>query len=233
MQDILANFWSTVFDELGIFGLLVAGMVPMVLLVLVVLLAAWVISLFRKPNSGPSKPSPAPKAQRDPTQLYQNAQNLIRESFDNIPQAILLYTESARQNYLPAQCTLGRLLYYGVGSLRPNKNEGLYWLTKAGEGGHSHAQFLLGRIYLEPKETADLDLAIRWLTPAAEHNHADAQYLLSRAYDRKLMARKKEKGYTGIQWHNDATCTEYYNANKYWLKQAVENGSEEARDLYF
>lgn len=59
--------------------------------------------------------------------------------------AIEWYKKSARQEYAPAQCELGRCYYYGIGSFKAEVM-GKQWLERAAEKNYPQAQDLLNKI---------------------------------------------------------------------------------------
>ena len=120
-------------------------------------------------------------------------------------QAVYLYTQSAEQGYDSAQRRLDRLLEFqqtidlaeqgdvdaqkrlGADYLRGNTpapqdyKQAVYWYTKAAEQGASSAQYNLGGLYAEGKDTPiDNEKAIYWWSNAAEQGHYGAKAKLEK-----------------------------------------------------
>ena len=166
--------------------------------------------------------------------FYKKAEELANNSTlsDSISLAIYYYVKAADMGHVLAQCEAGRIYYYGSGSIRPDKEKGLSFLKKAAVSGSIYARIILGRIYEKNMRFEDPGEMLDWLEEIAD-DHDEAQYLLSRMYSMKKEWYEKKKGYEAGQWKDDPLCIEWYDKSKYWLKKAVENGNEDARDLYY
>lgn len=236
MSDILADFWSELFDKMGIFGLLIASAVPVILLLIAFFVLCLIVGLIkalfgrRKTHGDPGKSHQA--AEESAEKIYRDAEALAEESLDKLPEAFDLYLKSAKMGYFAAQGTVGRMYYYGSGTKR-NKEEGLFWLKKSAEQGGVYARILLGRIYDEDKRFEDPGEVLDWLIPVAEDGDDEAQYLLSRMYAMKQEHREKILGYAPGQWKEDKQCLQWYDQSKHWLELAAKNGNEKAEDLYW
>ena len=251
MGGSLANFWSNLFDKLGVFGLLIASAAPIVLLGLVVAVVALIIvPLIRritknKPKQTPQaeKPQPPkkpqqpkkvtqPKAPLSAEELYQQAKNLPLTSLENRKKAFGLYLQSANMGHFAAQCQVG-IMYYNGNGTGQNLEESLRWLRKSAEQGGIYARIVLAQIYSDDKKNEDPGEVLDWLIPVAQEGDADAQYLLYRLYAIKQEYREKAMGYKGAQWKDDPLCLEWSRQGDYWLEQAALNGHSEAEYLFY
>ena len=63
-------------------------------------------------------------------------------------------------------------LYLEDPGIEHNDAKGIFWLTKAADKGHAHAQYMLGVMYFEgDRITKDLTKAERYLRRAAKQKH--------------------------------------------------------------
>lgn len=228
MREFLESIW-TFFDKLGIdFSIAILALV--ILIIILIVFAARRLRR-RKPTAHATSGTTIPSGQKS-EQLYQKAEQLADRSFDDLPEAFRYYLQAAKLDHVLAQCEAGRLYYYGFGSQKPNKEQGLYWLKRSANGGSVYARILLGRIYDKDMRYQDPGELINWLEEITEDD-VEAQYLLSVMYSRKRECYEQEKGYAAGQWKEDPLCMEWYQKSKYWLKQAALNGHKEAQELYW
>jgi len=119
-------------------------------------------------------------------------------------------TQSARQEYSPAQCSLAKLYLSSDIEVRDPK-KGVQWLEAAAENGNDYAAYRLGKEYLKGKIVEkDIAKAIDCFTQAAEQGNSYAQYMLGKLY------------LDGREFPADKGLGEY------WLSQAAEQGHEYA-----
>ena len=233
MREILADFWSNLFDKFGVFGLLIACAAPVVILFLAVVVVALIIAPFtrRKTRNDPVKVSQPEKAPQ-PEDLYKKAEDLAKMGWEKLPEAFRLYLQAANMGYFAAQYQVGRMYYYGEGT-KQNKEEGLRWMRESAQQGGILARIKLAQIYDKYMPSEDPGEVLDWLIPIAEDGDVEAQYLLYRMYSMKQEQRKKAMGYAPGQWKEDPQCMQWYRQGKHWLEQAAKNGHEEAEYLYY
>lgn len=136
---------------------------------------------------------------------------------ENYAEAARWYRKAAEQGDPSAQCSLGFMYYSGFYGLDRDYAEADKWARKAAEQGYADAQCLLGNMYsacdgINP----DYDQAVTWLIKAAEQKHAEAAYLLY------LLS-------TSIV---DERVAKNLNEARRLIKQAADQGKEEARDFF-
>ena len=107
---------------------------------------------------------------------------------------------------------MGYMFYQGIGTEQDTK-KALEYLKKATVKGHTYAEWMIGKIYLERGEKED---GINWLKKAAEHEAAQqengcAQYYLGKMY---LLGEDTER--------------DIEEAVK-WFEKASENGNQYAQ----
>jgi len=76
------------------------------------------------------------------------------------------------------QYRLGQMLHTGTGTEKDDAAAAVY-LEQAAKLGNDHAQYALGKLWLETGE-GDAAQAVRWITKAAEAGNAAAQYTLGK-----------------------------------------------------
>ncbi|MFT5297849.1 MAG: TPR repeat protein [Colwellia sp.] len=142
-----------------------------------------------------------------------------------------------------------------VSSNRPklNKNftEAFKFMIKAGEAGHTEAQFTIGHMYQKGKLLEkNIDVALGWLLEAAKKDHRKAQLLVGRNYSVRAIdatdeKEKNENEKLAIYWFEKSITDKSLIAIKHYgiylfmidtfsskadelLSQAAENGDSEA-----
>ena len=94
-----------------------------------------------------------------------------------------LFKAAADYWHSGAMYYLGMYYEQGLGGLRKNSNDAIYWYKKAADSGNVDAQFRLSEIYWEGIGTAvDKDQGIIYLRKAANQLHPDALYTLAHHY---------------------------------------------------
>ncbi|WP_052046114.1 SEL1-like repeat protein [Candidatus Paracaedibacter symbiosus] len=157
--------------------------------------------------------------------------------------AKLWYEKAAEQGHKVAQYNLGVMYTSGRG-VPKDDTLAAFWYKKAAGKGHKVAQYNLGVMYkngcgVEKDDT----LAVNWFKKAAEQGHADAQFYLGMIYENGCDGIAKDDVLAALwyeraakQGHADAQCklgymyVEGLNFSKaiYWLREAAEQGVEEA-----
>lgn len=86
---------------------------------------------------------------------------------------------AANKGFIPAKVQLGQYLFE-LGVARADKRNGLEYLRQAAKVDEPHAQFLLGRSFMDGCDVVSQDSkqAAHWLALAADSGHADAQEFL-------------------------------------------------------
>jgi TPR repeat protein len=95
-------------------------------------------------------------------------------------------------------------------------------IIKAGQSGHTEAQFTIGSLYQTGYIVEqDRKVAFGWLKEAANKGHTDAQVLLANnlAYQRLESKLKTEQD-------------KLFDKAGYWYQQAIDSGSVKAKRLY-
>ncbi|MGH8495249.1 MAG: 2OG-Fe(II) oxygenase [Gammaproteobacteria bacterium] len=86
-----------------------------------------------------------------------------------------LLLAAAKQNFVPAQTLLGKLLYKLAGA-EQRPMHARYWFERAAEAGDAEAQYRLGELLaLGLTEPPDASLAFDWLERAAAQGHVTAR----------------------------------------------------------
>lgn len=117
------------------------------------------------------------------------------------------------ENNPSAAYDLGLRLLRGDGVER-NSYQALQWLRKAGDGGHTEAQFAVGRLYLMGFEEmgSDPQEAEAWLTRAAGNGHKGARALLPDAQ----AAKKDEQSAYRVREANRTAWSAWYSRQPYY-----------------
>ncbi len=110
---------------------------------------------------------------------------------------------------------LGLRLLRGDGVER-NTFQAIQWMRKAGDGGHTEAQFAVGRLYLMGFEEmgSDPQEAEAWLTRAAANGHKGARALLPDAQAAKADERRL---YSVREAHRKSWGAWYSGHPYYWV----------------
>lgn len=119
------------------------------------------------------------------------------------------FQKAARQNNIPALCSLGWMYFKGRG-VQKNFETAKWCYRKAAEQGDPHAQYNLGMMYIHERQSSKE--AFTWLEKAAINGHAEAQYQVGRMYaSGDGVSRDMEK-------------------SKFWYEAADEQGHLKAQD---
>ena len=97
-------------------------------------------------------------------------------SFQNAFSGFVYLEEKSGDDRL--QYRLGQMLHTGTGTERDDNAAAAYW-ERAAKLGNVHAQYALGKLWLETGE-GNTAQAVRWITKAAETGNAAAQYTLGK-----------------------------------------------------
>lgn len=97
-----------------------------------------------------------------------------------------------------------------------NTYQAMQWMRKAGEAGHTDAQFALGRLYLLGFEEMGSDPreAESWLTRAAANGHKGAAALLP---DAQAANKDEQRLYQVREAHRRSWGAWYSGAPYYWV----------------
>ncbi|PKO77880.1 MAG: hypothetical protein CVU21_05565 [Betaproteobacteria bacterium HGW-Betaproteobacteria-15] len=119
------------------------------------------------------------------------------------------------ENNPKAAYDLGLRLLRGDGVER-NSYQAMEWMRKAGDGGHTEAQFALGRLYLMGFEEmgSDPQEAEAWLTRAAANGHKGARALLP---DAQAARKDEQAAYRVREAHRKSWVGWYRSYPYYWV----------------
>lgn len=119
------------------------------------------------------------------------------------------------ENNPKAAYDLGLRLLRGDGVER-NSYQAMQWMRKAGDGGHTEAQFALGRLYLMGFEEmgSDPQEAEAWLTRAAANGHKGARALLP---DAQAAKKDEQAAYRVREAHRKSWGAWYSGHPYYWV----------------
>lgn len=138
---------------------------------------------------------------------------------------------------------MGYMFYQGIGT-EQDMEKALEYLKKATVKGHTYAEWLIGKIYLEKGKREE---GINWLKKAAEHENPLAQYTIGKLYlkgeevEKDPMKAKELFQKAAQQEHEYA---QYYLGKMYllgedtgqnieeavkWFEKASENGNQYAQ----
>jgi TPR repeat protein len=131
-------------------------------------------------------------------------------------EAIKLLDPPANQSNSEAQFRVGIMHYHGKG-VPESEKQGVYWLRKAAEQGHTEAMFELGNAYLLGHDAAKLVRdpdreAALWYFRAASAGHAEAQYQLGLLFlaGKGVVDSRKE----AIKWFRKAAAQGHDEAKR-------------------
>lgn len=122
---------------------------------------------------------------------------------------------------------MGYMFYQGIGT-EQDTEKALEYLKKATVKGHTYAEWMIGKIYLESGEKED---GINWLKKAAEHDNPLAQYTMGKLY---LKGEKVEKDPMKVKElfqkaaQQEHEYAQYYLGKMYLLGEDTERNIEEA-----
>lgn len=122
---------------------------------------------------------------------------------------------------------MGYMFYQGIGT-EQDTEKALEYLKKATVKGHTYAEWMIGKIYLERGEKEN---GINWLKKAAEHENPLAQYTIGKLYLKgeeveKDPMRAKELFQKAAQQEHE--YAQYYLGKMYLLGEDTEQNIEEA-----
>jgi TPR repeat protein len=132
----------------------------------------------------------------------------------NVREAVKWWKKAAAQGNPEAEYELGIAHHEGLGGLAKSDKKALEWFRKAAEHGEPRAELNVGIAYYNGIGVEkDVTEAMKWFQLAARDDIAQAQYILAAGY---------YKGVGGLPMDR---------AKAYiWMKQAVENGSKDAKE---
>ena len=131
----------------------------------------------------------------------------------NYAEAANLWLVESYEGSSDAQFNLGVLYIEGKG-VAQNRNEALFWFTRAAEAGHVEAQYNLGHLYFEDKENSEsVAIAVAWWRKAAEQGFTIAQYNFGRALFYGV----------GIEKNIEQA--------RFWMEQSAFGGEEVAKNF--
>ena len=94
------------------------------------------------------------------------------------------FAKEAANGHLEACFRLGVMLSQGTLDGIPDIPAAITWLERAAQDGHSGAQYLLGRLYLQSETQVNKNVeAITWLNLSAHQANPEAQFLLGRLHE--------------------------------------------------
>ena len=139
--------------------------------------------------------------------------NLIKEKHAPQEVAVQWYQIAAEQGNRDAQCSMGKVFLYGIGT-KPDYSKAFEWCIKGADQGAALAQRLLGTIYRRGLGVEqDFVKAMEWYLKSAEQGDAIAQWLLGNMF-----------------WDGKGVEQDYAKAFEWYLK-AAEQGDRDARIL--
>jgi uncharacterized protein len=157
----------------------------------------------------------------------------------DLEKAFHWFKKAAEQGHARAQLIIGSWYIHGNGVTK-NDNQALYWIEKAAEQGDVDAQAQLALIYYYGKVVPhDIKKMFYWLTKAAEQGDASSQMRLGFmliTLDR--MSKAAEQGDASAQngldllYTNGEDYSQPLKKAAYWIKLAIENGNEEALNIW-
>ena len=96
----------------------------------------------------------------------------------DLNEAAIHYRKAAEQNYLPAQTSLGELMYASQ-----DFEEAFGWFLMSAYQGDAAGAYNLGKMYAEGNGVEkNLNKAVYWITHAAEKNYLPAAEIIAVAY---------------------------------------------------
>ncbi len=123
-----------------------------------------------------------PYADYELAKMYRDGTGTQKDSgqagayFQNAFSGFLHLEEKSGEDRL--QYRLGQMLHTGTGTQKDDGAAAAYW-ERAAELGNIHAQYALGKLWLE-NGNGNTVQAVRWITKAAEAGNAAAQYTLGK-----------------------------------------------------
>jgi TPR repeat protein len=130
----------------------------------------------------------------------------------NTTRAFELYSISALQNNIEAQCCLGHCYEYGTG-VQKDLNQAFEWYMKSALQGNARAQYKLSVCYRDGVSVQkDSNQFFTWCEKSAKQSFVHAQYLLANHYDD--LSDEKNAAY----WHHEA-------AKQNWVESQLTLGN--------
>ena len=148
---------------------------------------------------------------------------------ENLKLAIKWLKRAALGEKTIAQCTLGRIYYFGCSELAQDEIEAVSWYKKAAQKGDLQAEILLMGYYMEKD---DIENMLIHCKIAAEGGEATAQCLLGEYYE------NIEQYDLAINWYKKAVeqrdaQAQYQLGMCYFVGKGVEENDDEAVKLFF
>lgn len=194
------------------------------------------------PSIAPRPTVVLPEKKRTSSELYYEGLKFEKgyAAPRNLPLAIQLYTESAKQGFANAMFSLGELYAAGSG-VEQNWNEAYLWYQRASEKGHIRAMLQLGLCYKDGLGTSKNAVeAFRWIRSAAARGDPKAQNMLSSlsdlvaapgqksSYDEQsTKADNPDEQYKLAQYY--AAATRNYTLAAYYYEKAAQQGHSRAQ----
>jgi len=124
-------------------------------------------------------------------QMYHKAQSLMDMKKND--EAVLLFTQAAKDGYNQAMLTLGSMYYWGIG-VEPDTDEAVYWLERDAALGSMVSISNLGYVYSHLDDTKTNNrLAWEYYIESYKHDSKSAFYLGKLIFDNRAGKYKSEK----------------------------------------
>ena len=148
---------------------------------------------------------------------------------ENLKLAIKWLKRAALGEKTIAQCTLGRIYYFGCSELVQDEIEAVSWYKKAAQKGDLQAEILLMGYYMEKD---DIENMLIHCKIAAEGGEATAQCLLGEYYENIEQYDLAINWYKKVVEQGDAQA-QYQLGMCYFVGKGVEENDDEAVKLFF
>jgi TPR repeat protein len=113
----------------------------------------------------------------------QNATGQALLQLHEVDGALEWLQKAATQNNHDAQVTLGRLYYYGQGTLAQDYHQAFKWFNVAAQAGDASANYFMGLIYKNGAGVpVNLAASVKYFKKGAEQNHPASLFMLANAY---------------------------------------------------
>ena len=121
-----------------------------------------------------------------------------------------------------SQYSIFQLVINNQPNLNDKMNESFSLIIRAGNKGHTKAQFTIGSLYQTGTIVVqDRPVALEWLLEAANKKHVDAQIMVANNYS-----------YQYITTDNTKEQDKYYSLAAFWYEKAILSHSLQAKRLY-
>ena len=147
----------------------------------------------------------------------------------NYSRAIRWYRRAAKQDYAPAQLSLGLMYSAGFG-VKQSDVEAFKWLRKAGEQGIPVAQHVLGIMYDNGEGVAsNAAEAAKWYRKAAEQGFAASQFKLGNAYANGKGVGKNAP--MALKWYRVAASQGHVEASNIVRQHDLQEKQKRQREV--